>query len=305
MADPTDEELDALAGGGGAAPSGGGMDDDLLGSMPAVGYGDEDDGPQVLGGFARRQLVRVPRERIREEVIQGRRRNPMLRGTSKRWAAKTGVVYVEGDEYLPGLLTTEEVASLQDRMVRAGLLDDGEFVPGVWGTASAEAYALVLTEANATGQAPIRVLADLRQLTAESRKKELAERKRQARAEIEAQRALDPDTVTSKVVADIESVIGRKPTEDELAKFAARFSALSGAATAADVAAAEAQIDAEGTGAAPVLPAEVDVAASFEQELETAFAPTVRANEAMEEMNVAQHNLLGMADRIAGLIGRG
>jgi hypothetical protein len=59
--------------------------------------------------------------------------------------------YVDGNQYDPANLPTDDIIALQEKMVAAGLMEKGDYIVGVWDAASTAAYEKLLGEANASG----------------------------------------------------------------------------------------------------------------------------------------------------------
>lgn len=78
----------------------------------------------------------------------GRPGTHQIAGTSTQYVAPR---YFDGAQWLPAQLPPDQLASLQRRMVTAGLLKSGEAQLGVWDTASVTAYTKLLEYANASG----------------------------------------------------------------------------------------------------------------------------------------------------------
>jgi hypothetical protein len=65
--------------------------------------------------------------------------------------APSTTTYNEGDQFKPQNLPPSDVYSLQQQLVKAGVLSQTNVRPGIWDTSSADAYKTVLGYANATG----------------------------------------------------------------------------------------------------------------------------------------------------------
>ena len=74
-------------------------------------------------------------------------------GTSQQGTQSQAVPprYFDGDEYAPAGLSPDEIAKLQKYMMAVGLMKKGDAQLGVWDGASVKAYAMLLSEANASG----------------------------------------------------------------------------------------------------------------------------------------------------------
>jgi len=70
-------------------------------------------------------------------------------------------LYVDGDQWQPGKLHSDQIMALQDKLIQAGVLDPHNYSRGVWDKASADAYGLVMGIANGGGHFVLDTLAAL------------------------------------------------------------------------------------------------------------------------------------------------
>jgi hypothetical protein len=64
---------------------------------------------------------------------------------------KSNPRYVAGHQYNPATLPVDDIIDLQQKLVAAGLMDDGDYTVGVWDNVSTKAYEQLLGEANMSG----------------------------------------------------------------------------------------------------------------------------------------------------------
>lgn len=86
-----------------------------------------------------------------EDDLRYRGGRPGTRQITQTQPTYTLPRYFEGDEWLPAQLPPSQLASLQKKMVAAGLLKSGEAQLGVWDQSSMTAYMRLLGFANASG----------------------------------------------------------------------------------------------------------------------------------------------------------
>lgn len=194
-----------------------------------------------------------------------------------------------------------EIAEHQERLVNAGLLQRNSYEPGIWGEESQAAERQLLGMSNLSGKDPGSLIVELSGLTASRREKLRTEAVRRATAEFVKADAATARTVVKKAVKEL---IRRDPTDAEMAEITAAWRRFEGEdlAQQQQAAAAQAEFDA---GFRDTLGSSTDVdpEARLEEFLSQRFAGTIAQNKRVEEMQIGQHNLLNMADRMARLIG--
>jgi len=201
-------------------------------------------------------------------------------------------------------LSPESVATVQRTLIDWGALDADEVVLGVWGPTEAQQMNQVMTVANARGVQWTD--ASIAQLMPNVFKDQTKAATPRAAFTPEPYRPMDPATVERTVTDSIRQMIGRDPTEEDLAELGAFLRDNHGSAYAADVAAAKQQYSAQGAalesgaqfGDPGVGPAEVDWESRYINQMEERFAPQLASQERGEkaaqqqDMGVAMSNLM-------------
>jgi len=201
-------------------------------------------------------------------------------------------------------LSPESVATVQRTLIDWGALDPEEVVLGVWGPAEAQQMNQVMTVANARGvQWTDASISQLMPTVFQDQTKAATPR---SAFTPEPYRPMDPATVERTVKDSIRQMLGREPTEEDMATLGGYLTDNHSSAYAADVAAAKQQYSAQGAaldagaqfGDPGVGPAEVDWESRYINKMEERFAPQLASQERGEraaqqqDMGVAMSNLM-------------
>ena len=123
--------------------------------------------------------------------------------------------YFDGDEFKPAGLPPERIAEMQRQMEAAGVIPKGaKYRVGIWDEVSRAAYRDLMGLANAMGntlEAALNRYSTTKQLSIEDRKKNLPIK------------LTNDDDLRGVFDATWRARLGRKPTEDELARLLASF----------------------------------------------------------------------------------
>lgn len=196
---------------------------------------------------------------------------------------------------------TQRILEQQERLVRAGLLKEGEYTPGILDGETQEQQGFLLGLANLSGEDPNALLFRLSGLE-ESRREKLRE-KAARRAATQFLRA-DPAAIRSRVRRDITDLIGREPTQEEISEVASHFRQFESEDLTQQQNLARRRVDFE-LGEVDELPIETDVdpVARLDEFLSKRFAGTIAQNRRVDEMQAGQHNVIRQVGRMAGMIG--
>lgn len=200
--------------------------------------------------------------------------------------------------------TPEYIATVQQQMIDAGVLDKGDSVPGYWGDREAAAMSHLMTEANATGskwfEAAANRAAALAALTPEQRAL------RAGRSPFVAPAYLAPDyaTLAQAVRSTFAQRLGRDPEDYELALLADQLGADFRNQYGAELAAARSEYDAgnraiiQETAQSAGSFTGVDPMARLGETMLARYQPEIDRYEAVGEMQANSRNLM---QSLAGL----
>lgn len=222
------------------------------------------------------------------------------------WGARNAqrpVRFTEADVWRVMTRSGAEIQLMQEELEAAGLLGKNEYRPGIFDPATQDAVRSWLAFSNVSGKKPDDLLTEFSALEADRKAKLRDETLRRSAAQIVR---TDPATVRTTVKASVKALIGREPTDAEMAELTAQFQNFE----AEDLRHQQAQTMQAAefeAGLRDDLPetTDVDPEARLEEFLAERFAGTVAQNQRVEEMQVGQHNVLRMADQMAGLMRRG
>lgn len=134
-------------------------------------------------------------------------------------------LYLEGQERDPASLSGEDISELQDKMVRAGLLEPKKFKRGVWFGTTINAYAQVLGYANSRGlpaEAALDELVEVGGLAEEVPEGPFTGTKKRTQKSVNL---TDPQSARVALRRTLREELGRAPTPEEISAFVAALNA--------------------------------------------------------------------------------
>ncbi len=217
--------------------------------------------------------------------------------------------YFAGHELVPSGMSPETLVQFQARLVAAGLLDEGEYWPGVWDTKSSEAYATVLGLANQSGHTDEYTIDRLIETLPQSIKEQRARAK--LAKTFQAPGFIGPDyaSLAQEVKRILRSKLGRDPSDAEMAELTKVMSGIYRKDFEAEVAVQRATFEAEAQSLAtgqPVTPAaatDLDPAAQFAEFFERRFKPESDRLDALRDVRANTVNVFESLRTMGSLIG--
>jgi hypothetical protein len=220
-----------------------------------------------------------------------------------------GPRYFEGDQFNFSGLSPEDTEKLQKRLVDAGLMEPGEYWPGILTDVEYQAILSTMGMANNSGKTIDEVLFNMAANLPESIKE--ARRLRDAAKVFQADPFIKPDpaALNQSVKNGFRNELGRDPTRSELAEWAGRLGADAEAQYRQEVRAAEAKfntavaIEETGVAPSPGTFTEVDPVARFQEEFDKRYGPEIAFRESQPLVAENQANVFQSLATMGHLIG--
>ena len=212
-------------------------------------------------------------------------------------------IYDRDDEWAQFVgLSPENIAAVQSFLIGVGALEEDGVVNGVWGPTEAQQMYKVLDIANAGGVSWQEVDEDVLR---NSFDKETAATSQRAAFVPQAYRPMDPARAELTVKDSVRQMLGRDPTEEDMAQLGGYLTDMHSASYAADTKAARNRYNTQvsldesgGTFGQPAAVEDVDYEARYVQKMEEKFAPQLESQKrgqtatAQQDMGVKMNNLM-------------
>lgn len=212
-------------------------------------------------------------------------------------------IYDKDDEWAQFVgMSPENIAAVQSFLIGVGALEEDGVVNGVWGPTEAQQMYKVLDIANAGGVSWQDVDEDILR---NSFDKETAATSQRAAFVPQAYRPMDPARAELTVKDSVRQMLGRDPTDEDMAQLGGYLTDMHAASYQADTQAARNRYNTQvaldesgGTFGTPGAVEEVDYEARYINEMEKRFTPQLESQkrgqvaEAQQDMGVKMNNLM-------------